>query len=247
MNKIYFPVLLVVGLLLCNSASAAGVGGELYATPESSIQIVAEPFVVSVFANTNGDVVNAIEGELAYNPLYFSVDAISIEHSILTTWATTPSYDGGKGIIKFSGWVDHTYSGQSGLLMTVRLRPLRVGQSSLDFTTGAMLSTISHGGNIITSMHSSVFRIEPQQTQAPVPPLPKVIPVVAPVASSSEMAAVATTVPTPSPAPQTPPEYTNAASVALSGFELAPLLVPFLIILTIIAFCIAYVLHKMVR
>lgn len=207
---------------------------------------------VRVFASANGEAVNAIEGELAYNPSDFAVEKISVEKSILSTWATTPTYDGSAGIIKFSGWAERPYSGNDGLLLIITLRPLRVGQSSLDFNSGAMLSVPGRGSNIITSMRSSVFRIEPKQIQQALVPAP-VAPALSQPASS-----------TPQIAPELPPSQpptvvsgggattttspeSNAAALALSGFELAPIFIPFFLLLVLVAFGIAYVLHRMHR
>ena len=250
MNKLLFcAVLLLVATIPSASAlAAAGVGGELFATPKSSVELVNVPFDVRIFASTNGDSVNAIEGELAYNPSDFSVEKISIENSILTSFATAPSFDGSAGLIKFSGSTGQTFSGQSGLLLTVRLRPLRVGQSSLDFNSGAMLSTTQRGSNIITSMHSSAFRIEPQQTQARAPAVAAPTkPADAPSATPSVPVSDATVTSGASATLPPTPESSNAAAVALSGMELAPVLVPFFAVLVLIAFCIAYVLHKLPR
>jgi hypothetical protein len=249
MYKLFLCTLVVVAGLLPQTFAKASSGGELYALPKSSTAVVGTPLEVRVFASANGEAVNAIEGELAYNPSDFVVEKISLEQSILSTWATAPSYDGSTGLIKFSGWAERPYSGNDGLLLTITLRPLRVGQSSLDFNSGAMLSVSGRGSNIITSMRSSVFRLEPKQIQPALVPAP-VAPARSQPASSTPQfapelppsqspAVVSSSSATPTSSPES-----NAAALALSGFELAPLFIPFFLLLVLVAFGIAYVLHR---
>ena len=242
MKRLLYSFLLLMALTPLHVALGAGQsGGELYMTPESILHAMAEPLEVVVYANTNGQTVNAIEGELAYNPSDLSVEKISTDGSILNTWSTTPSYDGASGVIKFSGWADHPFNGSGGKIITITFVPLRVGQGSIDFNSGAMLATDGMGSNIITTMRSTAYRIQPVQVQTLPPQAPP---------SLSTAASVTNSVPTPpvtSPSPSPSPAPSNAASAVLSGVELAPVIVPFLAILTLIAFCIAYVLHRFAR
>ena len=242
-----YSMLFIMMLVPLWSVHAAGVsGGELYMTPESELRTIGEPFEVQVYANTGGQAVNAIEGELAYDPSIFSIEKISTDNSILTSWSTQPSYNGATGTVTFSGWAGQIFTGTDGLLVTITLVPLRVGQSSLDFNSGAMLAADAKGSNIITSMRSSVFRVQPVQIQVPNPQ---------PAADTSST--TPDVAPTSVPAQSTPPTATqsstlqpgqsNAAALALSGVELAPLLIPFVALLALIAFAIAYVLHRFSR
>ncbi len=245
MKRIYYGIFLLSATLfpLWSASAAALSGGELYMTPESDLRTIGEPFDVRVYANTNGQAVNAIEGELVYNPSDLSVEAISIDHSVLASWSTVPSYDSAAGIVRFSGWAAQPFIGSEGLLITITFRPLRVGQSSVDFNSGSMLASNERGSNIITSMRSSVFRVQPIQTQPPAP--------VVPLVASTTIQSTTTDTQTPATPPPTQvppaPERSNAAALALSGVELAPFLIPFLAILALIAFGIAYVLHRFTR
>lgn len=213
-------------------------GGTLYVTPQSGVYQVGQPFEVQVLADTGGQAVNAVEGELAYNPSDFAIDNISIDHSILTTWSTTPAYDGATGTISFSGWASQTYAGKNGLLITVTLRPLRVAQSVLSFNSGAMLAADGHGTNIIITMTSGNYSLSPQQVTPPAP---------APVATSTAATPITQTQSAPSSAaPQTVSvaPQSQVASLVSSGVSLAPFVGGFFAALVLIAFGIAYVLHR---
>ena len=251
MRKTFFGVVLVVVSIPLWNAHAASTGGELYMTPTSELRTVGEPFDVRLYANTNGQTVNAVESELAYDPSTLSVESISLEGSILTSWATAPSYDSAQGIIRFSGWAAQPFTGSDGLLVTVTFRPLRVGQSGVDFNSASMLAADGRGGNIITTMRSGVFRIQPLQKQPTVnlPPTPDT--------TDASSTVRADSLPQ-SPRPDAPSSSTDqtqlrtigqsdAAALVLSGVALAPIIIPFLLLLVCIAFGIAYVLHRFVR
>jgi len=223
-------------LLLPSLAYAAG--GTLYLSPATGSYSIGQGFDVQVLANTDTQPVNAIEGELAYNPLYFSVERISTDHSVLTSWATPPSYDGAEGLIKFSGWADTNYNGQSGLLITVHLVPLRAGQSSLDFNSGAMLSGAT---NIITTMKSAAFALQPAQIAAPaLPPQP----------AATDTSAASAATPTEQNAqnaaavPLSNATSSQAAAVLFASIDVATPYLIFFAVLVGAAFLIAYYFHK---
>ena len=245
MKRICFPLFLFVALFFCNTAFAADLaGGILFITPESGSYEIGAPFDVRVMANTDGQDVNAVEAEIAYVPTNLAVENISIDHSVLTTWSTPPSYDSATGLIKFSGWADSKFKGTKGLIITMTLRPLKVGISTLNFNSGAMLASDGHGSNIITSMKSSSINAQPQQIAAPPPIQNQNASATAPTLASTTSDSVATPHPAP---PSKIPDTSQASAIALSGFEFAPVAVLFVAALVLIAFCIAYVLHRFVR
>lgn len=236
MDKIRYSLFLLAFLPI-STVSAAG--ATLYVAPASGVYQLGEPFEVQILANTAGQPITAAEGELAYNPGNFAVDTISVERSVLTSWSTPPSYDGSAGIIKFSGWAEHPYTGNDGLLVTITFRALRVSQGTLRFNSGAMLAADGRGNNILTSMSSGSYSVSPKQNAPPVAPgatssLPDVF---APTSQEQD-------------APQNPAAVSVAArsdqvaSLISSGAELAPVLAAFFLALTLIAFGIAYVLHR---
>ncbi len=162
---LFFFAVLVATLPLVTQAS----GGELYLSPQNGVYSLGEPFTVAVLANTDGATVNAIEGELTYNPSALAVESVSIDHSILASWSTAPSYDGATGVVRFSGWAGSPYAGHDGLLLTITFRPLKTSSAHVDFTSGAMLANDAVATNIITVLQSGVYTVEPTQVPATLP------------------------------------------------------------------------------
>ncbi len=234
MKKILYATALAITLL--GPAVALAAGGSLYIRPDSGVYRVGDLIELQIFADTDGHPVNAAEAELAYNPGDFAVEKISTDGSILNSWSTAPSYDGAAGTIQFSGWAQAPYTGQNGLLIAVTLRALRVTQSRLLFNSGAMLATDLKSSNIINEMQSASFSISAAQI---VPPPPAVSQEVAPEQTQTAEQIDQTSASVPVIVPES-----QAASLLSSGIELAPVLVIFFGLLILIAFCIAYILHR---
>jgi len=167
--------------VLLSPALAYAAGGTLSLSPQSGNYPLGAPFSIDVLADTGGQAVNAIEGELRYDPKALSVVNISITGSVLTSWATTPSFDGAQGTISFSGWAGEPFEGGGGRVMTITFIPLAATQSTVRFDSGAMLAADAQATNIITSMTSGSYTLRPQEVVPP--PAPPPAPAAAPVIS----------------------------------------------------------------
>jgi len=121
---------------------------------------------VQVAADTGGATIHAVEAVLRYDPTALSVEHISTDGSALTSWATTPSYDGAQGSIRFSGWAGAPFSGSAIPLITVTFEPLQATQSIITFDSGDMLATDAQATNVLTSMASGSYTLRPQQILA---------------------------------------------------------------------------------
>lgn len=228
MKKIIYGMLLPVALMPL-SAAAAGAGLSL--SPPTGVYQLGAPFVIKVAADTGGQPVNAIEAELSYNPAEISIEKLSTEGSVLSTWSTPPVYDGAAGTIHFSGWADIPYAGENGLLISITARALKPVQGTILFNSGAMLAANGQGSNILTTMASAGYSIAPQQ-------------VAPPTAASSPPQSAAPAESKPSTPVSAASQNGQVASLISSGVQLAPVLLVFFAALVIIAFCIAYVLHR---
>lgn len=239
MNRLGFGIAITLLLPLAYTHAA---GGTLYISPPTGVHRIGEVFEVQILADTGGNAINAAEADIAYNPGDFAVENISTQGSILGTWSTAPAYDGASGIISFSGWAEHPYSGTGGLLATVALRPLRVAQSTLLFNSGSMLASDGKGSNVISTMSPASFAISPAQAQAPSIPA---------ASSSAEIdsggAQAQSETPAPSATLQAAAAESQGASLLSSGLELAPIAAGFFGLLVLIAFCVAYIIHRQGR
>lgn len=141
----------------------ASAKGSLYLDPPRASYEVDEVFDVQVRADTAGDMINAAEAELAFDPRSLSVERLSIDGSILGSFSTEPSFSNTDGRVRFSGWTNEPYIGNDGLLLTISFRALRATASNARLVAGAALA-LEQGSNIIESMRSGLYTAGPQET-----------------------------------------------------------------------------------
>ena len=146
--------------------------GVLYVTPERNVYTVGEIFQIRVFADTGGAAINAAEANLAFDPSTIETQGVSTAASILQSWPAPASYSNEKATVRFAGVAHEKYTGSDGLLITVTFRTLRSATGAVRLTDGAILAEDVRGSNIIASMRSAAFTIQPRET---VPSAPAVV------------------------------------------------------------------------
>ena len=158
------PILTFILLLASLPAGVAyASGGMLYVSPNYGMHSIGDTFQVQVLADTGGVSVNGAEASIIYNPDSVAVLSISTDGSILSSWPTPPTFSNKKGTITFSGVAKESYSGSNGLLVTISLRAISNMVSDVRLESGDILAADGVETNIITSMHSGIISIQPQQ------------------------------------------------------------------------------------
>jgi len=154
---------LVCILVLTPSVNVFAAQGVLYLSPESGIYAVGNTFTIKVFADSGDEEINAAEAELTFNPDELFVENISTEESILNLWTAPPSFSNETGIIEFAGGTQESFIGNDGLLLSITFRALKSITSNAFLAAGAILAADGKGSNIITSMKSGVYTLEPRK------------------------------------------------------------------------------------
>jgi hypothetical protein len=151
---------------MVSSTVAFADGGVLYLIPTSGIHAIGDTFDVQILADSGGRSINAAEADLAFDPEVLSVERISTDGSLLQSWPTPVSFSNDTGSVTFSGLINGKYTGTNGLLITVTFRALRNIESKIRLASGAILAADGLETNIITSMRSAVFTIQPKELPA---------------------------------------------------------------------------------
>lgn len=138
----------------------------LYVSPERGTYTIGQTFQVQVFADSGGSLINAAEGDLTFSTDALEVLGISTEGSILQSWSSAPEFSNEEGTVHFAGWTRNNFNGVSGLLITIKFKALRNMIGNARFAAGAILAADGRASNIISSMRSGVFTIEPQEQTA---------------------------------------------------------------------------------
>ena len=150
-------------------------GARLLLSPSTGTYTVGSTFDVRILASTGTTSVNAIEAALSFNPRTVIVDHVSIGGSVLSSWPTPPEFSNTNGTIEFAGWANNRYLGSEGTLVTVTFKAVSVGETPLTFESGAMLAPEGQETNIVSTLRSGAYTIQPKSeadsapTGAPVP------------------------------------------------------------------------------
>ncbi len=157
-------VFLALVLLVPSGVFAAEAA--LFVEPETGAYTIGEIFEIRVYADTDDAEVNAAEAELTFNPDAIEIQKVSTDGSILDAWPTQPTFSNQTGTLRFAGWTKVPYRGSRGLLVTVEFKALRSRPSNAYLAAGAILAADGKGSNIITSMRSGLYTVQPREEGA---------------------------------------------------------------------------------
>ena len=161
--KISFNFLIIVlGFLFCALNSANGVGAYLYLSPNSGTYGIDNTFSVAVKVNSGGMAANAAEGTLNFNNNELEVVKISKTGSIFSLWTNEPIFSNSIGNIVFGGGSPSVFNGTSGTIITITFRAKIAGSSNVTFSSGSILAADGKGTNILTSMNSGTYKLQPK-------------------------------------------------------------------------------------
>lgn len=156
---------LSVGLvfLFCVSLvqSARAEGASLYLSPNSGTFFVGSTFDVSVFMNTGGENVNAVEVNIRFDPKKLQVASPTTGKSFIEVWVAQPTYSNTKGTMRFIGGVPTPgIKITAGLVSTVTFRAISPGETSVVFLDSSkVLRNDPDGTNILTSLSKGVYSL----------------------------------------------------------------------------------------
>ncbi|MFQ6049490.1 MAG: cohesin domain-containing protein [Candidatus Paceibacterales bacterium] len=154
-----------VGLVLLFSVSlvqpALADGASLYLSPTSGTFFVGSTFDVSIFVNTGGEDVNAVEVNLKFDPKKLQVASPTTGKSFIEVWIAQPTYSNTKGTMSFMGGVPTPgINTTAGLVSTVAFRAISPGVTSVLFLDSSkVLRNDPQGTNILTSLGRGVYTL----------------------------------------------------------------------------------------
>jgi len=134
-------------------------GASLYLSPASGTFFVGSTFDVSVFVNTGGEDINAVEVNLKFNPTKLQIASPTTGKSFIEVWVSQPTYSNTKGWMSFIGGVPTPgINTSSGLVSTITFRVISPGETSVLFLDSSkILRNDPEGTNILTSIGRGVY------------------------------------------------------------------------------------------
>lgn len=134
MKKVTFIILIsIIFSLIAPSTHGAGVS--LYLSPRSGTFSVGSTFDVSIFVNTEGNSINAVQVDLKFPPNLLQVTSPTAGSSFISVWADQPFYSNREGVISFKGGVPSPgINTSAGLVSTITFRTKAPGVATISFS-----------------------------------------------------------------------------------------------------------------
>jgi len=144
---------------------------ELGLNPESGTYVTGSLIPVDVLVDTEGDSVNAVSGEIVYDPSQLIATSISRIGSVVDLWLEEPSVKS-PGVVEFEGLILNP--GFSGVekIVTINFDVISPGETEISFLSGLVLANDGFGTNVANRLGASSFvlrqsGVEQRQTRLP--------------------------------------------------------------------------------
>ncbi len=161
-NKINIYPLVLLSLifffvpLFSNTVFAA----TLSISPSSGSYEVGSSIILKV--NVTSDIAfNAVSSVINIPTSLFSIESVSKSGSALNFWVTEPTLSRSNGTVRFEGVALGGYKGGSiGNILTIVIRPLKIGSANISFQSGQILANDGEGTDITGNLSGAMFSIK---------------------------------------------------------------------------------------
>jgi len=146
-------------------------GASMYLAPSRGSFFVGSTFSVSIYVDTKGNEINAVEVDLKFPPNILQITTPTTGESFISEWLTPPSYSNVGGTISFKGGIPGGIVTSAGLVSTITFRANSSGTAKIEFLDSSkVLLNDGKGTPIFTTNFGGVYEI-----LIPPPEGPKII------------------------------------------------------------------------
>jgi len=151
MRKTFLISFIVFFLFFARVDFVKAQGASLYLSPQSGTFFVGSIFDISIFVNTEGNSINAVQVDLKFPPDLLQVTSPTAGSSFISIWADQPFYSNQEGLISFKGGVlSPGINTSSGLISTITFRTKAPGKAAISFLDSSkVLLADAKGTNIL--------------------------------------------------------------------------------------------------
>ncbi len=115
-------------------AARAQGAASLFVGPSGGTFTVGSTFTISIYVNTGGNFINAIEANLSFPPDKLQVVSPTAGKSIIQMWVVQPTFSNSEGSLRFQGAIPTPgINTEAGLISTVTFRVKSTGTAVLKF------------------------------------------------------------------------------------------------------------------
>jgi hypothetical protein len=137
-----------------------GANTSLYLAPSKGTFFAGSTFSVSIYVDTKGNEINAVEVDLKFPPDILQVTTPTAGESFISEWLTPPSYSNIGGTISFKGGIPGGIKTSAGLVSTITFRAKSPGLARVEFLDSSkVLLNDGKGTPIFTTNFGGVYEI----------------------------------------------------------------------------------------
>lgn len=128
-------------------------------SPSTGTFVVGSTFDVSVYLDTEGDIVNVLDVVIKFPPDKLQIVSPEAEQSIISIWTSPPNFDNQSGIVRLQGAVPGGVNTSRGLVFTLRFRVKGVGTAIVTFLDDSKVFLHDgKGTDILANTAGGVYR-----------------------------------------------------------------------------------------
>ncbi len=159
MKKVFLTFLVLTFSFLTAFVSQAQ-SASLYLAPSRGTFFVGSTFSVSIYVNTKGNEINAVEVDLKFPSDILQITSPIASESFISEWLTPPSYSNTGGTISFKGGIPEGIVTSAGLVSTITFRAKSPGLARVEFLESSkVLLADGKGTPILSTNLSGVYEI----------------------------------------------------------------------------------------
>ena len=160
---------LIIGAVFGFSGLIYAQGSKIFITPNTGSFSADSTFDVSVFVDTNGSAINAVDVRIKFPPDKLQVINPSAGTSFVSLWLQQPTFSNKDGTVSFVGGVpEKGIKTSAGLVSTITFRARAPGRAVVEITDrSAILAADGKGTNILGSIGKAIFTIVPRAPGGP--------------------------------------------------------------------------------
>jgi hypothetical protein len=154
-----FLIILVISILFFPLGIEAA-GASLYLAPSRGTFFVGSTFGLSVYVNTKGNEINAVEVDLKFPQDILQVTTPTAGESFISEWLTPPSYSNIGGTISFKGGIPEGIVTSAGLISTITFRAKAPGIAKVEISdASSVLLADGKGTPLSVAILEGVYEI----------------------------------------------------------------------------------------